>query len=151
MQMKRRQFLGFLGGAVAAGPTAAKTAASNSVLRQAGFAAGSEVASAAPAPIPAASAGVVSKAVRWIRLNGVPAWKMHDIVRQADYKRANGLDPDIACMVSVSAGWKARTQRKRNINREIEASLAGIGRSGARHAFEEKMQKRFGAFFDWYD
>ena len=149
--MNRRGFLGFFGGAVASGPSIARAAAGDAVLRQAGFAAGSSVVGAAPSPIPAASTSVVAKAVRWVRRNGIPDWKKHDIARRADYQRRNGLDPDIAALVSVSPAWKALKQRKRNLDRETEISLASIGRNGARRAFEEKMEKQFGAIADWYD
>lgn len=149
--MKRRAFLGFLGGAAASGPTLAKSIAGDAVLKQAGFAAGGAVCGAAPTSPPVPSNGTIAKAVRWIRRKGIPEWKMHDLRRQADYERQHGIDPDIACLVSVSPGWKARTQRKRNLNRVIDRSLASIGRSGARNAFEQKMQKQFGEFIDWYD
>jgi hypothetical protein len=76
---------------------------------------------------------------------------MNDISRRADYQRQHGLDPDIASLVSVSPGWKARTQRRRNLDREIDRSLASIGGSAARRAFEEKMRQQFGDFVDWYE
>lgn len=149
--MNRRGFLGFFGGAAVSAPSLARAAAGDAVLKQAGFAAGNGLVGASPMTVAPASTSVVTKAVKWIRRNGIPSWKMYDITRQADYQRRNGLDPDIASLVSVSPGWKARAQRKRNLDRAIETSIASIGRSGARNSFEQKMSKQFGDFVDWYD
>ncbi|WP_034853211.1 hypothetical protein [Sinorhizobium sojae] len=148
--MKRRGFLGFLGGAAAAGPALAKQAA-DPVLRQAGFPMGGEVAGAALMPAPAPPAGAISKAIRWIRKQGIPAWKMREISQRANYERRYGLDPDLACLVSVSPGWKARTQRSRNLERMIEESVSRIGHHQERHGYLGKLQEKFGIDADWYD
>jgi hypothetical protein len=149
MKIGRRGFLGFMGGAVVAGPKLAQTAA-DPILKQAGFSSGGAVGHAAPMAVPVMSEGATAKIIKWIRRNGIPAWKMTEIRNRADYKRA-GIDPDLACLVSVSPGWKAREQRRRNLEREIEMSLSSIGRSGGRRAFEERVQQRFGEYLDWYD
>lgn len=149
--MNRRGFLGFFGGAVAAGPAAARSMASESVLKQTGFAGGSEVAGAAPAPIENATSSAYRKAVRWIRRNGIPEWKMNELRQRAEHKRGTGIDPDLAVLRSVSPGWKAREQRRRNLEREIEFSLSSIGRGRARDEFSKKLSDRFGGWMDWYD
>lgn len=149
--MKRRAFLGFLGGAVAAGPTAAKAAVDDLTLKQAGFSAAGQVVGAAPNALPSIPEGAIAKTVRWIRRTGIPTWKMNDLKRHADHLRQFGLDPDLAALRSVSGGWKAREQRRRNLERAIEFSLASIGRDGARRAYEDKVQSKFGGYLSWYD
>jgi len=149
--MKRRAFFGFLGGAAVSGPALAKAATDNAILKHAGFPMGGESIVAAPSMPVAASTGAVSKIVRWIRRSGIPEWKMTELRRRADYNRKFGLDPDLACLVSVSAGFKARAQRQRNIEREIESSLSSIGRHSALNAFNQKVRDRFGEGLDWYD
>ncbi|NTG94240.1 hypothetical protein [Rhizobium rhizogenes] len=146
--MKRRGFLGFLGGAVAAGPSVAMKAI-DPVLAEAGFA--SSTLSAAPALPSAPSAGVIGSVVRWIRRNGIPAWKMSEIKRRSNYERQYGIDPDLACLRSVSSGWKARKQRQRNIDRLIEESISSIGHSTERVGFSGKIQSLFGQNVDWYE
>lgn len=149
--MRRRAFFGFLGGAAASGPALAKVAADHATLRQAGFSMGSEVACASPTSAAPASAGAVSKFIRWVKRSGIPAWKMHELRRQADYQRQYGFDPDLASLVSVSPSFKARTQRQRNLDRLIETSLASVGRNSERHKFDEKIRAQFGDGLDWYD
>jgi len=148
--MKRRSFLGFLGGAAVSAPTLAKAATDNAILKQAGFPSGGELVGAAPGMPTYATGGAVSKFVRWVKRSGIPAWKMNDLKNRAEHHRSYGLDPDLACLVSVSAGFKARSQRRRNLERVIEQSLASIGREGARRAFYDKVETRFGGV-DWYD
>lgn len=149
--MNRRGFLGFFGAGAVSAPSIARAAAGDAVLKQAGFAAGSAIECAAPTTAVPVSTSVLAKAARWIRRTGIPSWKMNEITRRAEYQRQHGIDPDIACLVSVSAGWKARTQRQRNLDREIDRSLSSIGMNSARRKFEEKMQQKFGDFVDWYD
>jgi len=149
--MKRRSFLGFLGGAAVSAPTLAKAAADNTILKQVGFPMGGEVVGAAPMMPDMASTGTVAKFVRWVRRTGIPAWKMQELKHRAEHNRRYGLDPDLACLVSVSAGFKARSQRRRNLERTIEQSLASIGRHSAQRAFQDKILNRFGDGIDWYE
>jgi len=149
--MKRRSFLGFLGGAAVSAPTLAKAASDNAALRQAGFPMGAEVCGAAPVMPAYANAGAVSKFVRWIKRTGIPDWKMSQLEQRAEYFRRYGLDPDLACLVSVSAGFKARSQRRRNLERVIDQSLGSVGMNGKRNAFYNKVRDRFGDDIDWYD
>lgn len=146
--MKRRGFLGFLGGAVAAGPSIAVKAV-DPVLAEAGFA--TTALSAAPAIPTTPSSGAVGNIVRWIRRNGIPAWKMREIKRRANYERSHGIDADIACLRSVSSGWKARKQRQRNIDRLVEESISSIGHQSDRMSFTGRIQSMFGANVDWYE
>lgn len=148
--MRRRGFLSFLGGAAAAGPVAAKGLA-DSVLMQAGFPSASIVAAAAPAATIAPPLNVMARARRWVMKAGIPRWKMNEIIARANHDRSLGLDADIACLRSVSPGWKAREQRRRNLERRIEQSLNNMSQQSERDAFFQKMKKRFDANFDWWD
>lgn len=148
--MKRRGFLGMFGGAVVAGPSLAHQAVSQNVLSQAGYGFGS--IATAPMEAAAVSEGMASQIVKFVRKNGIPEWKMNDLRRQANHLRSIGLDPDIAALVSVSGGWKAREQRRRTMDRLIEASLASIGRDTERKSFLGKIKSKLGVdYFDWYD
>lgn len=149
MKLARRNFLGLFGGAVVAGPSAAKAAA-DPVLKQAGFPMGGEIIAAAPIPGFDAPVGVVAKVRNWILRTGIPAWKMHEIRRQANYERSMGLDPDLACLISVSPGYKAREQRRRNMDRKMADALESIGIESHRKDFKAKLLKKFGYDVDWY-
>lgn len=146
--MKRRGFLGFLSGAIASGPTLVKSMA-DTTITDAGF--GTGALSAAPNMPAMPSAGVAAKVVAWIKKNGVPDWKMQQVQRHADYRRSNGIDPDIACLRSVSSGWKAREQRRRNLERELAYSLASINAEAERRSFQDKLRTKFGAEIGWYE
>lgn len=149
--LAHRKFLRFLGGAAASGPVLAKATIDDLVLKQAGFPMSNAIGVAAPQLPARVSEGAVARMVRWVRRAGIPAWKMNDLRRQADYARQFGLDPDLAALRSVSGGWKAREQRRRNLERAIEFSLASIGRNSARRSFEDKVQAKFGEHVEWYD
>lgn len=89
--------------------------------------------------------------MRWLGKNGIPDWKMHEIRQRADHERAYGLDPDLAALVSVSGGWKARQQRKRNLDRAIACSVTSIEQRTKRILFQDKMRAIFGEDVEWYD
>lgn len=153
--MKRRGFLGFLGGAIAAGPSAAR-AAIDTTLADAGFATQGLMAAptmsecVGPDHSPEVTNTLARRMIKWIRKGGIPEWKMNEIRRRADERRTFGLDPDLACLRSVSPGFKARTQRARNIEREIEKALTGLDADLEERAFHEKMRKKFGTSIGWY-
>lgn len=151
--MQRRGFLGMLSGALAAGPNAVKAALDNKVMAQAGFPSGAAgaVASCAPSEPIMPTKGAESRVLRWIRKNGVPGWKMNEIRMRANAERALGLDPDLACLVSVSAGWKAREQRRRTIERMTDMSIANALGRHQRRAFFDFAFKKFGFDVEWYD
>lgn len=148
--MKRRFFLGLLGGTAAAGPAMVQEAVSP-VLAQAGFAGAGAVAGAAPIEIEPPATGAIGKVIRILRRSGIPAWKMRELQRRANYERRFGIDPDIAALRSVSPGWKARKQRRRNLDRIIDTSLSSIGDNSERHNFITKLQRKFGPHVDWYE
>ncbi|HEU0071188.1 MAG TPA: hypothetical protein VFS04_07830 [Alphaproteobacteria bacterium] len=151
--MQRRGFLGMLSGALAAGPNAVKAALDNKVLAQAGFPSGAAgaVASCAPSEPIMPTKGAEARVLRWIRKNGVPDWKMNEIKMRANAERALGLDPDLACLISVSAGWKAREQRRRTLERMTDMSIANaLGRRQRRNFFDFAF-KKFGFDVEWYD
>lgn len=150
--MQRRGFLGMLTGALAAGPNAVKAALDGKVLAQTGFpsVAAGGVASCAPSAPVMPTRKAEAAALRWIRKTGVPDWKMNEIRMRANSERAFGLDPDLACLVSVSPGWKAREQRRRTIERMTDMSIAIA--LGARHrrGFFDFFHKKFGFDLEWY-
>lgn len=155
--MKRRAFLRFLGLAGAAGPSVGAMVG-DPVLAQTGFRGASLVGGAGswgtlggPADCaPADPADVpIRKIVNWIRRNGIPRWKMAEIEMRADNRSRAGIDVDLACLRSVSPGWKARKQQQRNLQREIDASLASLGRDQAMRKYRKRMEDQFGAFVDW--
>lgn len=148
--MQRRGFLGFLTGAVAAGPRAMKAAFDDRVLVQAGMPWGGEVAAAAPIEAVISEKGVAKRALAWVRKRGIPDWKMTELRERANHQRALGLDPDLACLVSVSPGWKAREQRRRNLARVVDASFASLGSSAERRFWHNQAAKKFGDYVDWY-
>lgn len=137
-----------MGGAAASGPSLAKMAADKSTLADMGITSAVEAAPVASS-LPG---GAAAKIVNWIRRVGIPPWKMDEIKRRAMYDaRGQGLDPDLACLRSVSPGWKAREQRRRNLDRQIQWSLSGIGRQVGIREFEKQVQVKFGQPFSWYD
>lgn len=147
--MKRRGFLGFFGGAVVAGPRIAHQAVSQNVLGQAGYAQG--MGHAAPMAMEPITEGVAAQIVKFVKKNGIPEWKMNELRERANHMRDSGLDPDLAALVSVSGGWKAREQRRRTMNRVVESSLISISREAARKSFVGKIKDKLGVdYFDWY-
>lgn len=148
--MQRRGFLGFLTGAVAAGPRAMKAAFDDKVLVQAGMPWGGETVAAAESAAVISEKGIAKRALAWVRKRGIPDWKMAELRERANERRALGLDPDLACLVSVSPGWKAREQRRRNLARVVDASLASIGRDFERSSWHQQVVKKFGRYVDWY-
>ena len=148
--MKRRGFLGFLGGAVAAGPSAAK-AAIDTTLADAGYVGQGLSAAACNTPAPYEGMSKLGrKLVQWVRSEGVPEWKKRHIERNADHWRASGIDPDLACLKSVSPGYKAREQRRRNIERETERCLAMLDVEIQQRDFHETIKQKFGVMVGWY-
>jgi hypothetical protein len=150
--MKRRGFLGFLGGAVASGPTLAKSIA-DTTLADAGY---SNIGlNAAATPVPAMSSvankSTAGRIVKWIQKNGVPEWKMARIRERVNHQRVFGIDPDLACLRSVSPGYKAREQTRRNLDRAIAASIASIALDVDRQTFFDKVKAKFGGYVEWYD
>src|SRR5690606_17837395 len=87
----------------------------------------------------------------WVAKNGIPDWKMQQIKRDASHDRTYGLDPDLACLRSVSANFKARTQLNRNLDRRIKQSLASVANRFSSQSFFEKTVEKFGFRVDWYD
>ncbi len=147
--MQRRGFLGLFGGAVMAGPRAIKAAFDDKVLVQAGMPWGGEVAAAAPVEAVISEKGLARRALSWVRKRGIPNWKMAELRERANDRRF-GLDPDLACLVSVSPGWKAREQRRRNLARAVDASLASLGSSVERRFWHKQAAEKFGDYIDWY-
>lgn len=150
MKVSRRSFFGFMGGAAASGPQVTRAIASDTLV-QSGFPMGEAVTGAAPMAYESPSVGVVGKMVRWIRKTGIPHWKMQELKRAAEHQRSYGLDPDIAALRSVSGGWKAREQRRRNLERQIDWSLTTIGRRAELRNLNERTLTRFGHEIDWYE
>lgn len=158
--MKRRQFLGFLGGAVAAGPTAAKVAADN-VVSQSGLTAlgrtpiasalaGGEIAAPAPPSMNGIGRHVLSKIRKMLLKEGLPKWKLMEIASRAE--QYNGLDPDLGALVSVSGGFKVRKQRKRNFERLKAESIEWLMQEDERRQWHKTIADKFGVdgYVDWY-
>lgn len=127
--MKRRGFLGFLGGAVAAGPAMAKQAATVGMeaMSLAGVnaaAAGSEIeASFAWATAPGNPIAPISPLdpKHWIQqeLRELVGMTAEERERRRRCTRVHGLDPDLAANRSFSLAAKVRLQRDRNFEREM--------------------------------
>lgn len=146
--MKRRGFLGFLGGAVASGPTLAKSI-TDTTLADAGY---SNVGlNAAPIEAAIPTKGEAGRIVKWIQNAGIPEWKMARIRERVTHMRPYGVDPDLACLRSVSPGYKAREQARRNLERAIASSLASISGETERSNFFDKVKTKFGHYIEWYD
>ncbi|MGV1913573.1 hypothetical protein G6K96_21815 [Agrobacterium vitis] len=147
--MKRRGFLGIFAGAVATGPQALKAATDDAILRSTGIPSGIEVAGASPCQPAVGSTS--PKVINWIKRIGIPEWKMQEIRMRADHDRVQGLDPDLAVLRSVSAGYKAVEQRRRNVERRIAQSLTFIDIHHQRQGFAKKVLSKFGYDLHWYD
>lgn len=145
--MNRRGFLGFL----AASPVSAKAAVDDKILTSSGFNNGIEGALVSPCEQKLPSEKQAKKFYEWIAKNGIPEWKMNEIKKSSNYDRSLGLDPDLACLRSVSANFKANTQLKRNIDRRVKMSLASISNDINRNNFFSKAMEKFGFNFGWYD
>lgn len=160
--MKRRGFLGLLGLA----PFGAKAAADDALV-QMGFQHGSKVLSAAapilsnqvaydgpgemPCTAPDSGSWVEKmiansrKALKFLNKDGLPAWKRAEIAHRELNTPRHGLDPDLAVLVSVSPGWKARRQRQRNIARAEAMAVRAISIYADRAAWQQKHG------LEWYD
>lgn len=152
--MKRRGFLSFMGGAAAAGPSLAKTMA-DQVVSDAGLKAFGSV------PLPAAAGDspttplsipitLLRKIRGLIRKEGIPRFKQLEINQRANHY--TGLDPDIACLVSVSGSWKVRRQRQRNIQVLTDEALEWLEQRSAQREWSKAMAERVGydGYVDWY-
>lgn len=119
--MKRRGFLGFLGGAAVAGPGMVKNAAAQTMadLHPSGIALSSS-AGISNGPMEAVPMNDITyqaeRFARWniARLN--PEW----LSRKRRERWVDGLDPDIASYRSISLGSKIRMQRNRNFETWLE-------------------------------
>jgi hypothetical protein len=139
IEMKRRGFLGFLGGAAVAGPGMVKTAAAsmsdmhlpgiNALATGSGISGGIETAGM-PYDDPSHQ---IERMARWnlARLN--PDW----IRRKKQERWVDGLDPDLATYRSFSIGAKVRMQRERNFDRWVKGQTNWFERalSGERDDF----------------
>jgi len=159
--MKRRSFLGFLGGAAVAGPSAAKQSLGDAQLKHMGFPHGTgalvsskaETDSAAMALEVATSKptmGRLKSFVAWIRKRGVPDFQMGEIQAVMQQMKSDGLDADLAVLVSMSPVNKARIQRARNYDRALDRMLMRVVSSKAREEFNAEVQKKFGFEPNWW-
>lgn len=64
----------------------------------------------------------------------LPEWVKEEITDHAAYS-GRGLDPNVACLVSVSAGAKARMTREHNERRIYDGAARSFMHSQARKAF----------------
>ncbi len=122
--MKRRGFLGFLGGAAVAGPGAVKSAAS-ALVQDLSLGAGVPLASVADSFLPSGApseSGVLGGIGRATSmLSKLRSLAPEDLTRK---KRSIGiytLDPDIASYRSISMSAKIDWQRQRELERIIES------------------------------
>lgn len=122
--MKRRGFLGFMGGAAVAGPGMLKDAAASVVqdmaLGKAGILA--PVADAyLPSAAPSGAAGAFGQITRATdMLTKLRALTSEDLSRKKRNIAVYGLDPDIASYRSISMSAKIDWQRERELTRIIE-------------------------------
>lgn len=129
--MKRRNFLGLLGGAAVAGPSMAKQAAANGIeslgVPAIPFSPGVPVGGLASAgPISQGGWDPLHEArADLARLLGMTAAER---LRLKRLQQVTTLDPDIAAMRSFSLDAKIRIQRERNVERQLENERGWIER-----------------------
>ena len=115
--MKRRAFLGFLGGAAVAGPQAAASAAQAAQAEFQGLQTGMGMqgwsAAGAQCIEPASSFEDWPK-LKLARLLGM---SKEAVDRERREMQLSGLDPDVACLHSVSLGRKIEMSRWRQYDR----------------------------------
>jgi len=125
--MKRRGFLGFLGGAAIAGPSMAKQAVAATVadLNLAGLSGGIPVPDY-DGPVGQAIGGSGAKewAVARLAKLAIRTAEQHDYHRRS--VRPNMLDPDIASYRSIALHQKIRMQRDRDYVRGLEQERASL-------------------------
>lgn len=119
--MKRRGFLGFLGGAAVAGPSMVKNATAQTTLADMhppGITMSGMSGISGPMESPGTDiAYQAQRMARWNLLKLDPNW----LARKKRERWIDGLDPDLASYRSFSLGAKIRAQRARN----FEAWLSG--------------------------
>lgn len=159
--MKRRSFLGFLGGAAVAGPSAAKQALADTQLKHMGFLHGTgalvsskaETDSAAMALEVATSKPTMGKLksfVSWLRKRGVPDFQMGEIQAVMQQMKSEGLDADLAVLVSMSPVNKARIQHARNYDRASNRMLMRVVATQSRDEFNAEVKDKFGFEPNWW-
>lgn len=118
--MKRRGFLGFLGGAAVAGPSMAKQAVTTG-LEGLSIGSGSQVIGGTLASAGYAAQGPLDPydPVRWAtrELNEFIGRSASELLRERLETHVDRLDPDIAGMQAIALQAKIRMQRDRNFER----------------------------------
>lgn len=149
LKMARRRFLGVL----AAAPVAAQTAMAEAAAQAAGVAVTGPDASVLGAePDQYASWQLAEKKwkrhlVELIQAGRMPDWKRAQLWRKAQ-RGARTLDPDIACMRSLSLARKVLLQAERNFERLCEAEPRAFLESETRRKLRESVMGKKNADYD---
>lgn len=124
--MKRRNFLGFLGGAAVAGPGMVKEAAAKATADLAlGHGALGGLSYAGSAPMPsygiAAQSGMIDQIIRAkTMLDKLAGMTAEQRARHKARLHVGALDPDLASYHSLSIGARMDMQRERQLDRLIK-------------------------------
>jgi len=139
--MRRRGFLGFMGGAAVAGPSALKQAAENMVGLSRSAALSPGVGGfGAPAPAQPGDANALTGLLREHKLLGMirnlTADQRNELRRRTWVDR---LDPDLASYASFSLSAKIAMQRERNVDARLAHRKGWLERVIAVGSYEDDL------------
>ena len=122
--MKRRAFLGFLGGAAVAGPSAAKSVAEMSLSDLSLRLAGMGVLSGAPEGGGCVDGAINNRSYAKEALARMMGKTAHQRAKDISGQYVDGLDPEIAGLRSVALHTKVRMTRVSNYERSEKRALS---------------------------
>lgn len=133
--MKRRNFLGFLGGAAVAGPSMAKQAAGSLGLEAMALQAIPADYGPEPGYGSMESVGEEYDHAKWLRerikeITGISASERRERIAM---QTVSVLDPDLAANRSFSLAFKVQEQKRRNFERYLSREHKGLLRELASH------------------